>query len=63
MVDTLADYVEARTRVVFLGMQAERARLGTFPGEYRTAVRALEATTNLSRRLALDLGLIAEPKI
>lgn len=56
--DTVVDYVLARLRLVEL---RDRAAKAEFPNSYLKIVRAIEATTATSRRLAQDLRLIAPP--
>ncbi|MGU3385833.1 hypothetical protein ACLBYG_15090 [Methylobacterium sp. D53M] len=60
--DLLADYVQSRSRIEYLADIAEKERTKGFLKDYLSTLRSLEASVALSRRLALDLGLIAEVK-
>ncbi|MCJ2070586.1 hypothetical protein MKK75_17595 [Methylobacterium sp. J-030] len=60
-INTLADYVQSRTRIDHLTILAEKERTRGFTKDYLAATRAVEAAIATSRRLAIDLGLMATP--
>jgi phage terminase small subunit len=58
--NTALDYARGRERLATLIILAERLRRDSTSASYLNAIRAVEAATAASRRLARDLGLVQD---